>query len=115
MSGKGFIPAALVCCAAFLALTCSSGGADKKVALKKIKKEPLTNGFLMAASCYSCHGPRGYSRGTIPSLSEKTPAAIEKAMLEFRNKKRPSTMMDRHARGYTPEQIKALSRHFGKN
>jgi sulfide dehydrogenase cytochrome subunit len=67
----------------------------------------------MANNCFSCHGPDGRSPGTIPSLHTLTAANIDALLKQFRSGERPSTVMGRHAKGYTDEEITALAQYIG--
>jgi sulfide dehydrogenase cytochrome subunit len=67
----------------------------------------------MASNCFSCHGPDGRSPGTIPSLHTLTAANIDALLKQFRSGERPSTVMGRHAKGYTDEEITALAQYIG--
>lgn len=59
-----------------------------------------------ASSCSGCHGPSG---GAVPSLAGLPAEAIAGAMAEFRSGQRPATVMDRIARGFTEEEIRAIA------
>ena len=74
--------------------------------------EPVTKGAMLSITCAGCHGPDGKSTGTIPSIGGKSAEYIEKAMIEFRDDKRPSTVMMRHAKGYSDEEIKLIAEYF---
>ncbi|UCH53784.1 MAG: hypothetical protein JSW09_03030 [Pseudomonadota bacterium] len=63
----------------------------------------------MAVNCFSCHGPEGRSPGSIPSLQQLTAVNIVALMKDFRSGKRPSTVMGRHAKGYTDAEVEALA------
>ncbi|OGT20381.1 MAG: hypothetical protein A2V90_08100 [Gammaproteobacteria bacterium RBG_16_57_12] len=63
---------------------------------------------LLAGPCVVCHG--GSNADTqIPPLQGKSASDIEKAMQDFRAGRRPSTIMARHARGYTEEEIRLIA------
>lgn len=72
----------------------------------------ITRGAMLANSCAGCHGTDGKSPGSIPAIAGKTPLFIEEAMKGFRDGSRPSTVMGRHARGYTDEEIKLIADFF---
>jgi cytochrome c553 len=63
----------------------------------------------MAVNCFSCHGPEGRSPGAIPSLQQLTAANIAALMKQFRSGERPSTVMGRHAKGYSDAEVEALA------
>lgn len=74
--------------------------------------EPVTEGAILSITCNGCHGPDGKSTGAIPSIGGKSADYIEKALLDFRDDKRPSTVMQRHAKGYSDAQIKLIAEYF---
>ena len=74
----------------------------------------LTRGAMLANSCAGCHGTDGHSPGAIPSIRGKSTAFIETAMKQFRSGERHGTVMDRHATGYTDEEIRLIAEFFGK-
>lgn len=70
------------------------------------------DGRNLAATCTGCHGTNGVSTGAIPTLAGVEAARIVVLMQEFRDGKRPATVMQQHARGYTDQQIEAIAAWF---
>lgn len=70
---------------------------------------------LLTVSCSGCHGPGGRSPGAMPSLYGRTPDSISQALRDFRDGKRPSTVMVRFAKGYTDAEIDAVAREIAAN
>lgn len=70
---------------------------------------------LLTVSCSGCHGPGGHSPGAMPSLYGRTPDSISQALRDFRDGKRPSTLMVRFAKGYTDAEIDAVAREIAAN
>ncbi len=70
-------------------------------------------GRNLAASCAICHGTEGRapSKDLVP-LAGMPGDYIVKQMADFRDGKRPATVMHQIAKGYTPEQINALAAWF---
>jgi cytochrome c553 len=65
-----------------------------------------------ASSCSGCH-PASASVGTpVPRLNGRDAAQITTAMTEFRTGKRPATVMDRIAKGFTDDETKAIATYF---
>ena len=60
-----------------------------------------------AAACSGCHGAR--TATIIPSLQGQAPDEIVAAMQAFRTGARPATVMDRIAKGFTDEEIRAIA------
>ncbi|MGM0476121.1 MAG: c-type cytochrome [Pseudomonadota bacterium] len=73
----------------------------------------VTHGQLMASTCFACHGDQGMSTGTIPSIGDWDKDDLAEAMHAFRADERMSTVMGRHAKGYTDEEIEALAEYIG--
>jgi sulfide dehydrogenase cytochrome subunit len=72
----------------------------------------ITQGAMLSNSCAACHGTDGKSPGAIPSIHGKTAEFISQVLTEFRAGTRPSTVMGRHAKGYTDEEINLIAEHF---
>jgi cytochrome subunit of sulfide dehydrogenase len=75
----------------------------------------VTRGAMLANNCSTCHGPDGHSPGAIPSIAGKSADYIATAMRDFRAGTRPGTVMNRHAKGYSDEDIQALADYFSKH
>lgn len=73
------------------------------------------NPQLLTVSCSGCHGPAGHSPGTIPSLYGRSAQSIAETLRDFRDGKRPSTVMVRFAKGYTDAEIDAVAREIAAN
>ncbi len=71
-------------------------------------------GLVLSLSCSSCHGTDGKSVGLIPSIYGKSTSYIESAMLAFKSGARYSTVMSRHAKGYTDAEIRLIAEYFGR-
>jgi sulfide dehydrogenase cytochrome subunit len=71
-------------------------------------------GQILALSCAGCHGPDGKSAGIIPSFYGKSPEYIESALNEFKSGARASTVMGRHAKGYSDEEIHLIAEYCGR-
>ncbi len=70
-------------------------------------------GEILALSCASCHGTDGESVGIMPGFYGKPAAYLKTALIEFKNDERYSTVMGRHAKGYTDEEIDLIAEYFG--
>ena len=67
----------------------------------------------LAATCFTCHGTDGRSvDGVPPSLAGQNRDYLLKQMQEFRDGKRPATIMHQHAKGYTDEQMALIAGYF---
>ena len=63
----------------------------------------------LAANCAPCHGTNGHAIGGMTSLAGRPRDALVRALRDFREGRRPATVMQQLARGYTHAQIEALS------
>jgi len=63
----------------------------------------------IASTCANCHGTGGLSRGGTESLAGKPQAELVTKFQEFKQGKRPGTIMPQIARGFTDEQIDLVS------
>ncbi|MBA2410897.1 MAG: c-type cytochrome [Gammaproteobacteria bacterium] len=88
----------VICCGALL--TAETGVAGGAI------------GRTIGVACSACHGPRGMSEGAIPSIHGLPAKQIESAMRAYRSGKRPGTIMNRIAKGYTDNQIAAIAQYF---
>ncbi|MGD8525004.1 MAG: cytochrome C [Thioalkalispiraceae bacterium] len=72
----------------------------------------VSRGAMLSNSCSACHGTDGKSPGAIPSINGKSSDFISKALKDFRQGSRPSTVMGRHAKGYSDEEIQLIADYF---
>ena len=64
-----------------------------------------------ALSCSGCHGPAG-AGGPAPSLAGRPAEEIVAALMQFRAGERAATVMDRIAKGFTDDEIRAIAAWF---
>lgn len=69
----------------------------------------------MISNCYSCHGTDGRSPGAIPSLAGMNAQQAALVLKELKSGTRPSTVMTRHAKGYSDAELEALANYIGTN
>ena len=72
----------------------------------------VSQGAMLSNSCSACHGTDGKSPGAIPSIYGKSAQFINQALSEFRSGTRASTVMGRHAKGYSDKEIKLIANYF---
>lgn len=63
----------------------------------------------LAATCATCHGVDGRSRGAMPSLHGLSAREIADAMAAFQRGERAATVMHQIAKGYSAEQIERVA------
>jgi cytochrome subunit of sulfide dehydrogenase len=66
-----------------------------------------------AASCSGCHPTKPNVDTPVPRLAARDANVLATAMLAFRTGQRPATVMDRIAKGFSDEEIKAIAAWFG--
>jgi sulfide dehydrogenase cytochrome subunit len=66
----------------------------------------------IAATCTNCHGTDGRSRGAIPAIAGQDKAYLVQQLKDFRDGKRPSTIMQQLAKGYSDAQIDAAAAYL---
>ena len=66
-------------------------------------------GRNIAANCANCHGTHGASVGGMPALAGRPQAQLLQMMREFRDGKRPATIMHQLAKGYNEAQLEAVT------
>ena len=71
--------------------------------------DPASFGRDLAASCAGCHNTNGRAVGSGLVLAGMPADRLTQLMTEFRDGKRPATVMHQIAKGYTPEQIKLIA------
>ncbi len=75
----------------------------------------VDRGEMLANSCFSCHGYDGKNTGgAIPPLGQYPASLIVSQMKAYRDGTRTGTVMNRHAKGYTDEEIELMAKYIGK-
>jgi sulfide dehydrogenase cytochrome subunit len=62
-----------------------------------------------ASSCSGCHPATRGVDTTVPRLNGRDAAEVAAAMQAFRAGQRPATVMDRIAKGFTDDEVKAIA------
>src|SRR5216684_4243222 len=65
-----------------------------------------------AASCTGCHGEKPNGNTPVPRLAGQDANAMVAAMQAYRSGQRPATVMDRIAKGFSDDEIKAIAAWF---
>ena len=69
----------------------------------------------MVSNCFSCHGTDGRSAGSIPSITGISAQQALVVLQGFKSGALPSTVMTRHAKGYTDAELEAIANYIGTN
>ena len=76
--------------------------------------DELGRDAMLSASCEGCHGTYGRSPGAIPSIAGKSVEYLREALENFRSGEKPATVMGRHVKGYSEEEIRLIAEYFSK-
>jgi sulfide dehydrogenase cytochrome subunit len=69
-------------------------------------------GRNLAASCAMCHGTEGRSAGISDSLAGRPKDEIVTTVRLFREGRKPATIMNQIAKGYTDAQVALIAAYF---
>ena len=75
--------------------------------------QPISRGAVIASTCYTCHGTHGISTSNIPSIDYIQSARMIDILKSYRSGQRVSTVMGRHASGYTDDEIVEVANYLG--
>ena len=75
--------------------------------------DKMSRATMLSYPCAGCHGTDGVSPGSIPRIDCKSSDSILKAMKDYRDGKVFSTIMGRHVKGYTDEELQTIANFFG--
>ncbi len=84
------------------------------VTLAQTPPAPTADAAYLAANCANCHGTSGSAKGAMPSLAGQKRDFIVEQMKSFRDGKRPATIMNQLAKGYTDQQIELVADYFSR-
>jgi cytochrome subunit of sulfide dehydrogenase len=68
----------------------------------------------LANNCFTCHGPNGRSPGSIPSLTNLSADDIATRLKNFKTGATASTVMGRHAKGYSDAELDAVATYIAE-
>lgn len=81
--------------------------------LPSAQADEVSKGQIMASNCLACHGSQGQGPGEMPAIRDFTEDGLVSRLESFREGKDPSvTVMNRHAKGYSDAEIRALAKHI---
>ncbi|KDB54093.1 putative cytochrome c [Sphaerotilus natans subsp. natans DSM 6575] len=70
----------------------------------------------LAAGCAQCHGTdgRAVEGASLAALAGRDAGELRARLRAFRTGSAPATVMHQITRGYSPEQLDALAKHFAR-
>jgi cytochrome c553 len=74
----------------------------------------LRAGAYLAANCANCHGTAGASVNALPKLAGMPKELFVAALTDFREGRRPATIMHQLAKGYSDQQIALMAEYFSR-
>ena len=74
--------------------------------------QEVSRGVLLASMCDTCHGTGGKGAGSMEDITGVEVADMIELMKAFASGEEESTMMGRHAQGYTDEELQAIAEHY---
>ena len=66
----------------------------------------------LAATCANCHNTTGRSVTGMPAIAGQPKEILARALRDFKEGKRPATVMHQHAKGYTDAQLEMIAEYF---
>jgi cytochrome c553 len=67
----------------------------------------------LASTCFTCHGNDGRSVGGVPpSLAGRNKGELLQVLKDFKDGKRPATIMHQHAKGYSDQELDLIAGYF---
>ena len=74
----------------------------------------VDRGHFLASMCFICHGYRGQGSKRVPALDDHTAKELIEYMQGFKTGEESSTIMGRHAAGYTDEEIRLIAEFYAR-
>ena len=71
-------------------------------------------GEMLSLSCASCHGTEGKSEAITPYIAGMGKANMYQILLDFKNGRRTETMMQKHVKGFSDEELEQIAYYFSK-
>ena len=68
----------------------------------------------LAATCANCHGTTGQAQGALTSLAGRPAAQTLRSLDEFRDGRRPATIMHQIVKGYRADELQLIADHFAR-
>lgn len=71
-------------------------------------------GEMLSLSCVSCHGYEGKSEAITPYIAGMGKAGMHQILLDYKYGKRTETMMQKHVKGFSDEELEQIAYYFSK-
>ena len=73
-----------------------------------------SKGEMLALSCAGCHGTDGKSNGIMPTIAGMGKTSMHKALLDFKYGRKTGTVMQKHVKGFSDDELEQVSYYFSK-
>ncbi len=80
--------------------------------LSSVNAAEITKIDIIVSTCFTCHGVDGIGSGKIPELKGLKKSDITESLFGFASGDEKSTIMGRHAKAYSKEEINQLATYF---
>jgi cytochrome c553 len=67
-----------------------------------------------AVACNACHGTDGRSEGGMPAIAGYKAPELHRILVEFKEGKRPATVMHQLAKGYSSDELRRIAEYFSR-
>ena len=74
--------------------------------------KPMAPAELLASNCFSCHGFKGQPDGIMEEIAGMSAKKFTDTVLDFKYGRKPSTVMQRIAKGYGDDEIAVMGTFF---
>ncbi|QKT04483.1 c-type cytochrome [Ectothiorhodospiraceae bacterium 2226] len=79
-----------------------------------VAADEISHDSVLASTCFTCHGTTGGGANSMPSIVGWPEDTMVETLQAFRTGERRATIMDRHARGYTDDELRAIARFLAQ-
>jgi cytochrome c553 len=67
-----------------------------------------------AVACNACHGTDGRSEGGMPAIAGRSGTDLHAMLIEFKEGKRPATVMQQLVKGYSGDELRRIAEYFSR-
>ena len=71
-------------------------------------------GEMLSLSCASCHGTDGKSTTVTPYIAGMGKTIMYQTLLDYKYGRRTATMMQKHVKGFSDEELEQVAYYFSK-
>lgn len=84
------------------------------LAAPPLSADEAASGQAIAFTCAGCHGPEGRSQGVAPALDGEEAEDLYEILIEYKTDEEEGTIMNRIAKGYSDEELRAVAEYYSK-